>query len=180
MSATNNQNRKIASIGTVFNSPTIPNELAGVVRAHQLASVATLVPAIMMAQLISGAVLLMAFWSSGADQLLGLWATALCFACGATMLRNVRSKSTHDLKTRSKRSIERMARGSAILGIIWGVVPIIVVPNADSVGHMTLGTIMVAMAFAGCFLLARIPSAAFGFVLPIMICLLYTSDAADE
>ena len=169
MSATNNQNRKITSIGTVFNSPTIPNELAGVVRAHQLASVATLVPAIMMAQLISGAVLLMAFWSSGADQLLGLWATALCFACGATMLRNVRSKSTHDLKTRSKRSIERMARGSAILGIIWGVVPIIVVPNADSVGHMTLGTIMVAMAFAGCFLLARIPSAAFGFVLPIMI-----------
>ena len=34
---------------------------------------------------------------------------------------------------------------------------------------MALGTIMVAMAFAGCFLLARIPSAAFGFVLPIMI-----------
>ena len=169
MTTIKTSSEKQSAIGSVFNSPHIPDDLAGIVRAHQLASVSTLVPAIMMAQLISGAVLLMAFWSSGADQLLGLWATALCFACGATMLRNVRSKRAQELKTRSKRSIERMARGSAILGIIWGVVPIIVVPNADSVGHMALGTIMVAMAFAGCFLLARIPSAAFGFVLPIMI-----------
>lgn len=162
-------NQGNTAIGAVFNAPIVPDELAGIVRAHQLASVSTLVPAIMMAQLISGAVLLMAFWSSGADQLLGLWATALCFACGATMLRNVRSKHAQKLKTRSKRSLERMARGSAILGIIWGVVPIIIVPNSDSIGHMALGTIMVAMSFAGCFLLSRIPSAAFGFVLPIMI-----------
>ena len=162
-------NRGLSSMGAAFTSPVVPDELAGIVRANQLASVAALVPAIMMANLISGAVLLMAFWSGGADQLLGLWATALCFACGATMLRNVRSKGAQALKTRSKRSIDRMARGSAILGIIWGVVPIIIVPNSDSIGHMALGTIMVAMAFAGCFLLARIPSAAFGFVLPIMI-----------
>ena len=68
---TGSSNRGISPMGAVFSSPVVPDELAGIVRANQLASVATLVPAIMMAQLISGAVLLIAFWSSGADQLLG-------------------------------------------------------------------------------------------------------------
>ena len=159
----------IAGLGAIFTSPTIPAELAGAVRANQLATVATLVPAIMMAQLISGAVVLIAFWSSGAHQLLGLWATALCFLCGATMLRSIRGQEARKLKSRSKRSVDRMSRGSAFLGVIWGVVPIIIVPYSDSVGHMALGIIMAAMAFAGGFLLARIPSAAFAFVLPIMV-----------
>lgn len=158
-----------AGIGAIFTSPTIPSEFVGSIRANQLATVSTLVPAIMMSQLISGAVVLLAFWASGADQLLGLWATALCFLCGATMLRNVRGQDAQKLKNRSKRSMDRMARGSAFLGLIWGVVPIIVVPYADPAGHMALGIVMAAMAFAGGFLLARIPSAAFAFVMPIMI-----------
>jgi len=161
--------RKLMRVGHIFSAPHIPNEFEGAIRAKQLATVATLVPAIMMAQLISGAVVLIAFWSTSADQLLGLWATALCFLCGATMLRNIRAEETRKLKVRSKRSVDRMARGSALLGAIWGVVPIIIVPYSDPVGHMALGIIMVAMAFAGCFLLSRIPSAAFAFVIPIMV-----------
>lgn len=169
MEKTGTRREKIAGLGAIFTTPNIPAELAGAIRANQLATVATLVPAIMMAQLISGAVVLLAFWSTGADQLLGLWATALCFLCGATMLRSIRGQEARKLKTRSKRSIDRMSRGSAFLGCIWGVVPIIIVPYSDSVGHMVLGTIMAAMAFAGGFLLARIPSAAFAFVLPLMV-----------
>lgn len=159
----------LAGIKATFIAPDIPTELAGVVRAHQLASVSTLIPATMMAQLISGAVVLLAFWASTADQLLGLWATALCFLCGATMLRTVRGREAQNLKTRSKRSMDRMARGAALLGLLWGILPVLVVPFSDVVGHMALGIIMAAMSFAGGFLLSRIPVAAFAFVLPVMI-----------
>ncbi len=159
----------LAGIKATFTVPDIPSELAGSIRANQLASVSTLIPAIMMAQLISGAVVLLAFWASTADKLLGLWATALCFLCGATMLRNVRGQKTQKLKTRSKRSIDRMAHGAALLGILWGILPILVVPFSDEIGHMTLGIVMAAMSFAGGFLLSRIPIAAFAFILPVVI-----------
>jgi len=159
----------LAGIKATFSAPNIPTELQGIIRANQLASVSTLIPAIMMAQLISGAVVLLAFWASAADQLLGLWATALCFLCGATMLRTIRGEEARHLKTRSKRSLDRMAHGAALLGTLWGILPIMVVPFSDVVGHMALGIIMAAMAFAGGFLLSRIPSAAFAFIVPVII-----------
>lgn len=169
-----------AELKATLSGPRIPTELAGSIRANQLASVATLMPAIMMAQLVSGAVLLLAFWYSGAEQLLGIWATALCFVCGATMLRSVRATEIRKLKVRSKRSIDRMARGSGILGVLWGVVPVIIVPSTGSVGHMALGIIMAAMGFAGGFLLARVPSAAYAFILPLMIGHIFGMQLADN
>lgn len=159
----------LAGIKETFTAPNIPTEFAGSIRANQLASVATLIPAIMMAQLISGAVVLLAFWMTTADKLLGLWATALCFLCGAIVLRTIRNVETQKLKTRSKRSVDRMAHGAALLGTLWGVLPIMVVPFSDAVGHMTLGIIMAAMTFAGGFLLSRIPSAAFAFIAPVVL-----------
>lgn len=161
--------RGLAGIEAIFSAPRIPVEFAGSIRANQLSSVSMLVPAIMMAQLISACVVLLAFWATTADKLLGLWATALCFLCGMVMLRNIRGREVNALKTRSKASVDRMARGSALLGALWGVLPIIIVPYSNAVGHMALGVIMTAMAFAGCFLLSRIPSAALAFVLPLMV-----------
>ncbi len=160
---------KIRNSVSIFAAPSIPVDVAGRIRAKQLASVTSLVPAIMMAQLINGAVVLIAFWSSGAEGLLGIWATALCMICGVTMLGSVQAKAAKDKKTRSRRSIENMARRSAFLGLIWGVVPIIVVPYSDPLGHMALGIVMAAMMFAGGFLLGRIPQAAYAFILPLLI-----------
>ena len=159
----------ISALGAMLNAPPIPDKIAGVIRAKQLQSVAALVPTIMLAQLISGAVLLVVFWNSEADKFLSLWATALCFCSGGTMLRSVRGHEVHKLKTRSQAAINRLARASAISGILWGIVPLIVMPFTDPIGHMALGVIIVAMCFAGGFLLARVPSAAFAFVLPIML-----------
>jgi len=160
---------KIKESVSIFAAPRIPSDVAGRIRAKQLASVTSLVPAIMMAQLINGAVVLIAFWSSGAEGLLGIWATALCLICGVTMLGSVKAKAAHAKKTRSRRSIDNMARRSAFLGLIWGVVPVIIVPYSDPLGHMALGTIMAAMAFAGGFLLGRIPQAAYAFIAPLII-----------
>lgn len=159
--------KQLSGIEAIFSAPRIPLKIEGAIRANQLSSVSALTPAIMMAQLISGAVVLLAFWTSTADQLLGLWATALCFLCGATMLRNIRSREINSMPTRSKASMDRMVRGAALLGALWGVLPILIVPHSDSIGHMALGVIMTAMAFAGCFLLSRIPAAAYAFVMPV-------------
>ncbi|MEO9968382.1 MAG: EAL domain-containing protein [Hyphomonadaceae bacterium] len=160
---------KLKKSVSIFMAPDIPSEVAGSIRAKQLASVTGLVPAIMMAQLINAAVVLIAFWSSGAEGLLGLWATALCLICGVTMLGSVKGKRIKEKQTRSRRSMEKMSRRSAFLGLIWGVVPIIIVPYSDPLGHMALGIVMAAMGFAGGFLLGRIPQAAYAFIGPLML-----------
>ncbi|MEL7481235.1 MAG: EAL domain-containing protein [Pseudomonadota bacterium] len=152
-----------------FRAPVVEGELASVIRAKQIETVRGLIPTMMMAQLINGAVVLMAFWRSGAEQLLGLWAITLCFLCGTTMLRAVRSQETGPKKTRSLRSIERMTRGAMLMGFVWGVVPVIVIPYTGTLGHMTLGIILAGMSFAGAFLMARVPSAAYALIVPIMI-----------
>ena len=160
---------RFIAFGSIFRAPVVKGELAGRVRAHQLASVRGLIPATMLAQLINGAVVLLAFWTSGAEQLLGIWATILCFICGLTMLRTVRSQQLEPPKTVSRQAVERMAHGSAFLGTIWGVVPVIVIPYTGTVGHMTLGIILAAMAFAGAFLMSRIPAAAYAFIAPLLV-----------
>lgn len=160
---------KIRESVAIFSAPTIPSDVAGHIRAKQLASVTSLVPAIMMAQLINGAVVLIVFWLSGAEGLLGIWATVLCLVCGVTMLGSVRAKAVREKQTRSRRSIDSMARRSAFLGLIWGVVPVIVVPYSDPLGHMALGIVMAAMMFAGGFLLGRIPQAAYAFIAPLLM-----------
>ena len=160
---------KIKQSVSIFAAPNIPLEVAGRIRAKQLDTVSGLVPAIMMAQLINGAVILIAFWSSGAEGLLGIWATVLCLICGLTMLGSVHAKARKDTQIRSPRSLENMTRSSAFLGLLWGVVPIIVVPYSDPLGHMALGIVMAAMMFAGGFLLGRIPQAAYAFITPLLV-----------
>lgn len=157
----------------LLSTPHIPSELRGYIRAKQINSVSELVPVVMMAQLVTCAVVLLAFWASGAEQLLSLWGLALSFMCGGAMLRTIAAKKKPSLKTRSQSSIERLAYGSGALGVIWGIAPILVMPYASPAGHMALGVILAAMTFAGGFLLSRIPLAAFAFILPLMIGLIF-------
>ncbi|MEL7453562.1 MAG: hypothetical protein AAGJ50_09360, partial [Pseudomonadota bacterium] len=160
---------QLKAIAAVFKAPVVSAELAGSIRAKQLDTVRGLIPAIMMAQLINGAVVLLAFWSSGAERMLGVWATLLCFICGAIVLRNVRIENQAPIQTASRTSLDRMAQGAAFLGLIWGIVPVFVIPYTGTLGHMALGIILAAMGFAGAFLLARIPGAAYAFLGPIIV-----------
>ena len=153
----------------LLSAPNIPSELKGYIRAQQISSVSELVPVVMMAHLVTCAVVLLAFWSSGAEKLLSLWGLVLSFMCGAAMLRTLAAKKKPQPKTRSQRSIERLAYGSGALGVIWGIAPILVMPYASPAGHMALGIILAAMTFAGGFLLSRVPLAAFAFIMPLMV-----------
>ncbi|MEM7661866.1 MAG: EAL domain-containing protein [Pseudomonadota bacterium] len=153
---------------SVFKVQSVTGDLAGHVRAKQLESVNSLIPATMLAQLINGSVIMIAFGASGADRILALWATVLSFTCGLMMLRFMRSKRLKEKASASRRSIDKVTQAAAISGAVWGITPIIVIPYAGSVAHMALGIILAAMAFSGAFLMSRIPSAAFAFMLPVL------------
>ncbi|MEM8636917.1 MAG: diguanylate cyclase, partial [Pseudomonadota bacterium] len=159
---------RVDELISVFKVPAVLGELAGHVRAKQLESVESLIPATMLAQLINGTVIMIAFGAVGADRTLALWATVLSFMCGLTMLRFMRSQRQSEKTSASRNSIERVTQAAAISGAVWGITPVIVIPYAGSTGHMVLGIILAAMAFSGAFLMSRIPSAAFAFMVPVL------------
>ncbi|MEO0881797.1 MAG: EAL domain-containing protein [Pseudomonadota bacterium] len=153
---------------SVFKVQPVMGDLAGHLRAKQLESVNNLIPATMLAQLINGTVIMIAFGSIGGDRILALWATVLSFMCGLTMLRFMRSQRLQAQTSASRNSIDRVTRAAGIAGAVWGITPLIVIPYAGSAGHMALGIILAAMAFSGAFLMSRIPSAAFAFMTPVL------------
>ncbi|MEM6901555.1 MAG: hypothetical protein AAF583_17535, partial [Pseudomonadota bacterium] len=159
---------RVDELISVFKVPPVLGDLAGHVRAKQLESVESLIPATMLAQLINGTVIMIAFGTVGADRTLALWATVLSFMCGLTMLRYMRSQRESEKTSASRNSIERVTQAAAISGAVWGITPVIVIPYAGSTGHMVLGIILAAMAFSGAFLMSRIPSAAFAFMVPVL------------
>ncbi|MEM9670033.1 MAG: EAL domain-containing protein [Pseudomonadota bacterium] len=168
MSKSRELSAQVKDLFAIFRAPRIMGDLAGHVRAKQLESVNSLIPATLLAQVLNGAVVLLAFRAGGADQILALWATVLCFMCGMTMLRILRNNRLRIPTSVSQRALERVIQAAALSGTIWGLTPVIVIPYAGSAGHMALGIILAAMAFAGAFLLARIPSAAIAFITPVL------------
>ena len=164
-----NLTKRFGRAVSMFQAPQVTGDLAGHIRARQIASIQDLLPAMLLAQLMNGVVVILAFWVSGAEQILGLWSTALCFFCGMTMLRVIRGRRSEKQKSAPQTAIDSVTKGSVLAGSLWGLTPIIVIPYAGTVGHMTLGIVLAAMAFTGAFFLARVPSAAYAFIAPILI-----------
>ncbi len=158
----------MGALASILSAPEMDEDLAGRVRARQIRTVRGLIPVMMLAQLINGAIVLLAFWTSGAESLLGAWATFLCLLCGITALRAAGSLPADVRQTAGPLAVERLAHGAGLTGLAWAVVPVIVIPYTGSLGHMALGIILAANCFAGAFLLARIPAAAYAFIGPIL------------
>ncbi|MEO0982362.1 MAG: EAL domain-containing protein [Pseudomonadota bacterium] len=154
---------------SVFSEPEVTEEQAANVRAKQFALAAFLTPIVLMASLVNSAVIVMSYWGEASNHFLVFWSFSHCFICGLFFLMSVREKATvmeGVTEAISDAHLERFSRGAMALGILWGVVPVIVVPYTDPMGQMTLGTIMSGMLFASAFILARLPRAALAFMTP--------------
>jgi diguanylate cyclase (GGDEF)-like protein len=71
------------------------------------------------------------------------------------------------MEARSQNALDNFARAALLSGILWGIVPVIVMNAANPQGQMIIGVIMAGMMFAGTFLMARTPRAAISFLLPV-------------
>ncbi len=158
------------SLESVFTEPELNDEQGNLIRLKQFALATMLTPIILMASLVNCAVIVMSYWGDASRSLLGFWAFAHCFICAAFFLISLREKSLLLGKKRcDEQNINKFSRGSMVLGFLWGVVPVIVVPYTDPMGQMTLGTIMSGMLFASAFMLSRLPRAAFAFMATVVV-----------
>lgn len=136
--------------------------IAGRVRANQLRALFRL-NALMTTATVCIAVVIGAMFFDDAPMRVAAWLLAMaCFFAGqvTVLLRRRGGIAPRIASPRGPRLAERTA---AVLGLIWGAVPVLFYPVADVEQQFVLGGIAIGMMCCGAFALATIPRAAIIF-----------------
>ena len=151
---------------SLFESVEVPPEINEEVQRRQIHSVEKLAGLIALGNVISVLAVLQSFWASVSQKLLVVWAALLgCFTL-VIIAKYVRSHFRQN-HPQPSRGIENVTRYALVVGIVWGLAPLMIIPVAKPMEQMALGIILVGLMFSGAFLLGRIPQAAVSFAAPV-------------
>ncbi|MEL6754161.1 MAG: hypothetical protein AAFO57_09060, partial [Pseudomonadota bacterium] len=161
------------TIASILAPVNIPPDQVGQVRASQLESIDKLGVIMVMTNLLNAAVVLVLFSGNDTSGLLGFWGSSLCMACAFLFLRSIEGLNKPKRKVRSNKATQKYTVAALLFGLQWAALPIFVLPQSDPFSQMALGIILAGMIFGAALILSRLPSAAFGFTLPVVVSLVY-------
>jgi hypothetical protein len=136
--------------------------IAGRVRANQLRSLFRL-NALMTTATLCIAIVIGGMFAGDAPLRVAAWLLAMAFFFVAQVRIMLRRRSGTVPRTVSPRGPRLAERTAAVLGLIWGAVPVLFYPVADVREQFVLGGIAIGMMCCGAFVLAAIPRAAIIF-----------------
>ncbi len=121
-----------------------------------------------LANLMNACIVVICFHGTAASDLLYVWGAAILVSSMVSVgTQFFNPRDMDPLDQRSQTALDNFTRGSLLNGILWGIVPFIVMNAAAPQEQMILGVIVAGMMFAGTFLMARTPAAAISFLLPV-------------
>ena len=153
----------------------IPDDQLSSIREKQLLTVGSLLPVIGLANLVNAAVVMMSFSNTPANRLLGGWcfimviATTIMLVSYFSLRKGRRAREMASAEEHTKAGIERFARFASFLGMLWGILPLLIIPLTDPTNQLAVTSIVAGVMFAGVLLVGRIPEAAVGFLVPTVI-----------
>ncbi|MBK6690254.1 MAG: EAL domain-containing protein [Deltaproteobacteria bacterium] len=141
-------------------------ETAGI-RGRHLSTLLALTPWLMVANLVSGG-LLGAAVVPISPRLFGAWGAALIIVVLLAMRAWQRSRHRTP-GAASIRAAHRSTLHAAILGLLWGVVPLLWFPDAEPAAQLLIGTLTAGMMAAGAFALSPLPRASLVWVAILLL-----------
>lgn len=166
------------SLAALVKPVDIPEDQAASIRARQLETAGRLTPVMVLANLVNASVVLVSFWHSPAIRLLGLWGALLFVASAILLIANMRARRKAKRRKRERiahsadktqQGIERFSRLASFVGLVWGILPLLIMPFEDETSQLAVSIIMAGMMFGGVVLISRIPEAAQAFLIPTTI-----------
>ncbi|WP_435393375.1 putative bifunctional diguanylate cyclase/phosphodiesterase [Henriciella pelagia] len=161
---------------SLIKSVEIPEDQQPVIRAKQLETVGRLTPTIALANLVNASVVVMSFWNTPGNRLIGIWCSTFVIATAIMVIGHLRSKARKGQEDTDRYSvegtqagIERYARFASFLGLLWGILPLLIMPFTDPTSQLAVSVIIAGIMFGGVLLVGRIPEAAVSFLLPTTI-----------
>ncbi|MEZ5986180.1 MAG: EAL domain-containing protein [Hyphomonas sp.] len=151
-----------------MKSIAVPEKHAASLRAKQLDMVRRITLIMVLANIVNAGIVVICFHATTASDLLYIWSAAVLAASTVAVGTQFFNPNDMDpMEARSQNALDNFARAALLSGILWGIVPVIVMNAANPQGQMIIGVIMAGMMFAGTFLMARTPRAAISFLLPV-------------
>jgi len=127
-------------------------------RVRQIQTVLRLTPFATVINVVNAAVLVAALRDQNSLQVLYTWLAAVSMASVLGLGGWFRSQR-RPRATASRRAIRRTALHALVLGLLWGALPLLFFPRADSTGQFLIGMVITGMMCAGAFSLASVPFA---------------------
>lgn len=140
-----------------------------VIRTEQIKAVTRLTPWMMLGNVINASFLVHQGWGSDNKVILVLWAAALYLFAIMTVITWTRFKRRSDGHRASARVIRRAAMHAGLLGLLWGVAPMVLYVTSSIHEQVAIVVVVGGTMAAGAFALAVIPLAAYSFMCGIVV-----------
>lgn len=151
-----------------MKSAVVPEKHAASLRVKQLDVVRRMTFIMVLANVLNAGIVVFSFKDGAVSTQLYVWGAAILGSCLVAV--GTQFFNPHDMDpmgARSQNALDNFTRGASLNGLLWGIAPFLILNVSDPQGQMMIGVIMAGMMFAGTFLMARTPEAAFSFLIPI-------------
>ncbi|HEX4598336.1 MAG TPA: diguanylate cyclase, partial [Burkholderiaceae bacterium] len=140
-----------------------PDQISAEIRGRHLHAVTRLTPVSMAANVLNGAFVCVAFWSSAPRVSLLVWAVLLVTSAGLASRAWWRRRARGP-RTASPAAIRRATLHAGLLGLLWAYIPAAWFADADAAHRLLIATLTSGMMCAGAFTLATVPTASLTYV----------------
>jgi len=132
------------------------------IRAQQLSSVLRLTPFLMGANVFSAGIVISTVAHLSPREL-AAWVVALGAVVGTALRAYARSRG-RSFEAASRRAFSRSTRHATVLGVLWGLVPLLWFPIVPPAAQIVLATLTAGMMSAGAFALGPLPRASLAYL----------------
>ena len=163
-----------------FGGPVVNAELAGYLRAEQIALVKRNSSGMMLANICNAIVLMLAMAGTLDAALGSIWAGFVIFITSFFGLKSKFSRRSVQPRSVSRRAIHRLVASAFVLGTLWAIVPAVFFIAAPQGAQLIMTCLVSGMLAGGSFAFATLPVAALAFTGPILagtaICIFQIGD----
>lgn len=138
------------------------------VRSQKLQELLFLTPWMMLANMANTTIIMLATWKVAPSPVLIWGATIWCLSAKALYgCYKINQKPVR--KSGSGRAVVRAVWHAGILGLLWGFLPVIILPYGGVVEQILATAVIAGMSAGGVFALASIPAAAMAYLVLMLI-----------
>jgi rhodanese-related sulfurtransferase len=164
--------------------PEVPEAMAGRVRYEQVQSILRMTPVMMGANIVIALLVFLAGLTNLHRIALTVW-SALVVSYALLGLRGwIASKRRKSGKsTVSARGVRRMIWQAGLLGVLWGVLPILTMPKEQGFAGampMLVASVIAGMIGCGGFAMLTLPPAAIAYSTPMAVGALYVLATSND
>lgn len=161
----NGQPAKI-SLSAFLRGVHVPEKYQAGLRARQMMSLSRMTDIILLSSALNMLAIVGLFWNSANRLLLFGWAVFGLIVAIEGWRQHGRYLRRRSQRHGSRRALSDFTLISVLMGIFWGIAPIMVLDEQNVHGQMVMSIVSSGVMFAGGFLLSRLPAAALLFMVP--------------